>query len=139
MRYKILIDASCILAALGSPKGGSAKLLSLLEKKKHEVFCSEISIDEARNHLGNVKSTKRQLTQFLEKYVDEVVEPSTKVEIVKCEGSFEDLDDLYLMATARKIDANILVSLDRRHILSQSRKIKKPKILSPGELIKMLV
>lgn len=139
MRHRILIDASCILTALGSPNGGSAKLLNLLLKKKHRVFCSEISVDEARNHLRNVRSTRRKLILLLEKYINEIIEPPTKEEIVRCEGTFEDLDDLYLMATAKKINASLLVSLDKRHILSQSKIIKKPKILSPGELIKILL
>ncbi len=138
MRCKILFDASCVLAALGSSRGGSFRLLNLIKKSKHTLFLSEISVEEVKRHLGIINSTKRELLELIDKYIDEVVEAPTLKEIKSCRGQFADEDDLYLLATAQKIDAHFLVSLDKKHVLSQSKKIKRPKITSPGETLKTL-
>jgi predicted nucleic acid-binding protein len=102
------------------------------------LFVSEISIEESRRHLKFLKCTKRDLSVLLAKYVDEVLVAPTLKEIRDCKNIFSDEEDLYLIATSRKIDAHYLVSLDKKHVLSQAKKIKRPKILSPGEFIKIL-
>ena len=69
MRCKILFDASCVLAALGSSRGGSFRLLNLIKKSKHTLFLSEISVEEVKRHLGIINSTKRELLELIDKYI----------------------------------------------------------------------
>jgi len=49
-----------------------------------------------------------------------------------------DCGDAHVLACARETKADFLVSLDKKHILILKGKIKKLKIVSPGELIEII-
>lgn len=139
MRYKIFFDASCIMASLGSPNGGSSKLLNVLLDSKHFIYTSEIALDEVRSHIVKIGSNNRKLSILIKKYKVRIIPAPKVTEVKRCYKYTNDPDDAYLIASCFLKDCSHLISLDKKHILSISERIKRPKILSPGGMIKILI
>ena len=57
---------------------------------------------------------------------------------VKYKKIVKDVGDTHLFTSAENSKVHYLVSLDRKYILSLSKKIKKFKIITLGELIEKL-
>src|SRR3989344_373752 len=107
----IFFNASVILAGIYSPKGGSAKILKYAKLGKIKGLISEIVFNE-------------------------VIRNSSKIR--KYEEVVTDIGDTHLIASAKSYSADFLVSLDKKHILILKNKIRKPKIVTPGELIEVI-
>jgi len=139
MRYKVFFDASCLLAALGSQRGGSYKLLMLIASTKHQVLTSEIATDEAKRHLKKIKSTNRKFSLLLKKFDIKVTDAPKLSLVEKYFKHTPDKQDAHLIASCFTHGCTHLVSLDKKHILSIAGRIKKLKVLSPGELINKII
>lgn len=133
-RKRALFNASVILAGLRSPGGGSAKVLGWAGSGKIIGLASEVILDEAKKNLSRVGLTNKELENL-------------KLNILPAPGAKSvdyfrkvvfDPGDAHVLASAREIKADYLVSLDRKHILVLKGKIKGLKIVSPGELIEEL-
>jgi len=136
LRPKVFFNASVILAGLKSPKGGSGKLISLAGEKKIRGFISEIVFDEVKSHAGKVGFSRFEIksevdkTMLIGKYPPRL---KTKYRrLVKDEG------DIHLFTSSEQLGVDYLVSLDKKHVLALSGKIRGFKIVSPGELLKLL-
>lgn len=138
MRYKIFLDASCLIAALGSNSGGSSRLIYLVSQTKHTMLTSEIAIDEAKRHLKNVDSSNRKLFLLVSRHNIKVTGAPSLSQVEKCYKYTPDKDDAHLIASCFTYGCSFLVSLDKRHVLAITKKIRKPRIMSPGELVKFL-
>jgi putative PIN family toxin of toxin-antitoxin system len=127
LKPNVLFNASVIIAGCFSPNGGSGKLLSWAKAGKINGLISETILDEARRHLGKYEP------------IFSVVAPApSKINVEKYQEVVVDPEDAHLLATAQETNADFLVSLDKKHVLSLQGQIKKPKIVSPKELIAAL-
>lgn len=125
-RRKILFNASVIIAGHHSLGGGSAKLLSWAKSKKIDGIISETIQDEVKRHIEKCPD------------IFKTVAPAPNLALVKkYQKIVTDPGDAHLFATASETKADFLVSLDKKHVLALQGKIKKPKIVSPGELIEI--
>lgn len=131
------VDSSVLFAAVSSPSGGSAKLLTL---PSLELVTSKLVLTEVER---NVR--KKLQTYHLERFftlasklevrdtvIDEKMIISAKKVIVD--------KDAAILAEAKKSRVRYLVTLDRKDFF-QSRVfayIKPAKIVTPGELITAL-
>ena len=138
MKVKVFLDASCLMAALGSSKGGSHKLLEIMRESKHILYTSEIAIEETKRHIDRVRSTKGKLAIMVRRYKVEVLDAPNINDVEKCYKLVIDKEDAYLIASSYVCDCHYLVSLDKRHVLTLTNKVKRPKIVSPKEMIEIL-
>lgn len=137
---KIFLDASVILAGLASETGGSKVLLSLSETGKLTVVVSALVLEEVKRNIEK-KFSRRKLLRFaswLKKAKPQVVAVTPR-EIESYQGIVASKDK-HVLAAAAKTRAKYLITLDKRHLLKiDNKKANLPfKILTPGELIKML-
>lgn len=134
---KVFFNASVILAGLRSPTGGSAKILGWSRKGKIRGIVSEVVLDEVFRKYKRVGIKKPALNNL--KVIFSKIIPSPKNSLIeRYEKIALDFGDTHVFASGRETNADYLVSLDKKHILSLRRKIRKPKIVSPGQLIEEL-
>lgn len=133
LKKKVFFNASVVLAGFHSPSGGSAKILNWSKKGKIKGVISEIVLDEIRRHAEKINLTPKVLKKRVEKFMFILPAPP---ENKKYRRIVKDFGDIHLFSSSEEIKADYLVSLDKKHILSLAKKIKKFKILTPGELIR---
>ncbi|HEY3414973.1 MAG TPA: PIN domain-containing protein [Armatimonadota bacterium] len=118
---RVFLDATCWVAAAGSPSGGSAELLRLARANAFRIITTPLVLVEAeRNILA--KLPREAMSRFL------VDVHQTDIE-VGVETSQHDIarwihlvaqKDAHVLAGAYLTGSDVLVSLDRRHILTSA-------------------
>jgi putative PIN family toxin of toxin-antitoxin system len=134
---KVFLDASVFVAAAGSPAGGSSKIILMAEKKKIRLLTTRTALNEAER---NIKK-KMDMQKLLKFYTDigtiepEIVEETYADEEARWRALTADRD-VHILAGAIKAGADVLISLDRRHILSARVKDSFPiPLMEPGEFL----
>ncbi|WP_041537768.1 putative toxin-antitoxin system toxin component, PIN family [Carboxydothermus hydrogenoformans] len=123
---KVFLDACCWIAAAISPDGGSAKILKLAKAGYIQIVVTkEILIEAHRNIKEDKKNGKKALTRFYcELQTTKIItvdEPTNEEK--DCWRSLVAEKDCHVLAGAYKANADFLVSLDKKHILTE--KVKK--------------
>lgn len=135
---KVFIDASVILAALGSASGGSAVILKLTQKEKLKGVISQAIIEEVKRNAANLNRKAEDVERIILKSRLEIVEASS----LEAEQKYAKLagKDAHVVASAVQAKADILLTLDKKHLLNEDVKgrLKNLGIMAPGELIKKL-
>ena len=137
LKKTVFFNASVILAGLKSPAGGSGKLLSWSKDNKINGIISEIVLDEAIRHAGDVglRPGNIQLAiRIIFKWIQAAPEKENVAKFNKIVG---DPGDAHVLASCHEAKTDFLVTLDKKHLLILQKKIKWVKIVSPGELIGM--
>lgn len=121
---KVFIDSSVLVAAVGSPSGGSARVLRLAKGDKIKLCVTLEVLRETRLNIAE-KFSREKLVRFLMEVkfakIKIVPEPTEK-EISRWEPLTVP-KDTHVLAGAIKAKADVLVSLDKQHILTT--KVKK--------------
>lgn len=136
-KYKVFFNASVILSAFHSGKGGSSKLLDFVKEKRISGIISEVVLDEV---LRNIDKTpiKREVAEVTITELFIIVQAPHQKDFSVFKKTVLDEDDIHLFVSANNVRADFLVSLDKRHVLSLKKRIKDFKIVSPKELIEKL-
>ena len=134
----VFFNASVLLAGLNSPSGGSAKLLKWIKQKKITGIISEIVLDEALQHAEKIKHQKKEMQKKILETFDQVAPPPKLSSVEKFKEVIIDYGDAHILASCQEEKADFLVTLDKKHLLSLSKKIKPFKIVSPKQLIEKL-
>lgn len=124
----VLFNASVIISAIYSSKGGSAKLLRWVKERKIIGIVSELIFDEVRQHV---------ISPLVEKIFIITTSPSEETITIYKKIVLDDGDG-HILASAKELEVHYLVTLDKKHLLSIKNKVKDFKIVSPKELIEML-
>lgn len=117
---KVFIDSSVLIAALLSNSGGSAVILRQGRDKKITMIISDNVVGEVVEKLAKIKKSKEELREYL----DLVSDPK----------------DAHILAGAKLSHCDILVTLDKKHLLNLEikNKFKPLKIVSPKEFLEGL-
>jgi len=128
----VFLDASVILSGLASATGGSRKILVAGKAKKLKLLTSVYILQEVAEHLAKLKIEKRELLQLLSQKIILVL-PSPEDQFVeKFKPIVTDPDDAHVLAAAVLSGAKMLISLDKKHILTKKvRKTLKPILVMP--------
>lgn len=132
----IFLDSSVLIAGLYSDKGGSAKILKSIKKKKLTGFISPPIIEETKRNIRKKLSLK--LLPKLEKLIKvvEVQEDFQPKDIVKYRY-LVDIKDLHVLIFAKSSRADFLITLDKKHF--KTEKIQNAnlpfKIMTPKEFL----
>lgn len=139
---RVFFDASVIIAALLSPTGGSALLLSFIKTGRLVGVTSQTVIDEVleEDKPKKLHKTREEIEQFIATSGLVVRETITLQEIALYQQLI-DRDDAHLLAGAALTNSSYLVSLDKKHVLSETvrTKVLPLKIVSPKEMLEELV
>ena len=129
------IDASVILAALGSKSGGSSQVLKLVRKRKIDGVTSQAVVEEVFRNANKIKITESEVSRLISSSSLKVI-PAPISEEVEKYLSVTVEKDAHVVASAIKSKANIIITLDKKHLLS--KRIKGIHVVSPGEFLQKL-
>ncbi|MBI5465464.1 PIN domain-containing protein, partial [Candidatus Gottesmanbacteria bacterium] len=135
--WRVFFNASVILAGLFSPKGGSAKILSWVKKRRIEGIISEIVFQETIRNAEKIGWKKKDLEKELIMLFPRILAAPAKEKVEIWRKIVVDSGDAHLLASATKDGCLFLVSLDKKHVLNLKGEIKQLKIVSPAELIEI--
>lgn len=117
----VFLDATCWVAAAGNPAGGSARLLRESEAGECVIAVTAAVLVEAERNI-RAKMPADALTRFME-WVGRAnlntVAPTSEQEEAVWLGIVA-AKDAHVLAGALKARADVLVTLDRKHILTDA-------------------
>ncbi|MEK7085777.1 MAG: putative toxin-antitoxin system toxin component, PIN family [Patescibacteria group bacterium] len=139
MMIKIFIDSSVLIAGLISDEGASSKILSFCESKIVEGWISSQVIKEVEENI------KRKIPQILNGF--QKLKLSSNLKILKIPNPsilekarkwIKDKNDAPILAAAKQLDIDVLLTLDLRHFIKDTNVSKKSElqIMTPGEFLK---
>jgi len=116
---RVLFDASCWVAASGSPSGGSSLILQLGLAGKLRIVSSPRILEEAERNVGQKLGAEAlaRLYALLADVDPEIVDECSEEEL-EAWNTLVHEKDRHILAAAFKAQVETLVSLDRRHILT---------------------
>lgn len=126
-RPTVFLDASCWVAATLSREGGSRYILALAVRGQIEILSTRRVLLEALNAICSKYGNEEVHTYFkllLSTSPTGVEETSAKEESRWVDVTHED--DCHVLAGAAKANADVLVSLDARHIVTDVVKAQFP-------------
>lgn len=129
------IDASVILAALGSKSGGSSRVLELVKKSKLNGITSQAVVEEVYRNAHKIKVSESEVSRLISISSLKIISAPASEEVEKY-LNVTAAKDAHVVASAIKSKANVVVTLDKKHLLS--KKIKGLDILTPGEFLQNL-
>ncbi|MGQ9569158.1 MAG: PIN domain-containing protein [Anaerolineae bacterium] len=117
---RVFLDASCWVAAAGSPAGGSSLILKLAQAGRVRVAATRRVLQEAEHNIRTKMGEEHLLRYYrlLGSAKLELIPPVTPEEEAEWSGLVR-AKDAHVLAGASKAKADVLVSLDRRHILTE--------------------
>lgn len=134
---RIFLDACILVTAANSPDGGSARLLQIAGEGKVKLLVTRRVVHEAKDNIIDLFG--RPLWVWFARIIGplrvSLADSPTKDE--KAEWSrITHEKDTHVLAGAIKAKADILISLDRRHVLKPSVQEAFPiPIMSPGDFL----
>ncbi len=136
---RIFLDANIYFVGFSSQGGASFLILEIARKKKIVLCASRLVLREADRNLRQ-KSTPENLKAF-RRYIQKVkvyVVPFPQEETTKLYETSIHPKDLPVLGAALEAKSDYLLSLDKKHFLTPQfvSKVKKPKIMSPGDFLK---
>jgi predicted nucleic acid-binding protein len=136
----VFFDASCLIAAAGSPSGGSGFLLSLCARGYLRAAVSQPILLEAQSNirakLGD-EAVKRY-HNFLAIVSFSLAALPDRTELKRLEKSINK-KDVHVVAAALEIQAPFLLALDKGLILEVNKSNLGIHALSPGDFIKTIL
>ena len=117
MKLRLFIDSSVLFSAANSERGHSRDLVLLSAKEELTLVLSHYVLEETRRNLARLKEPKLvDLELLLSKAAVEIVSVDRDDVLLAAEKTV--LKDAPIIAAAKKAKVSILVSLDKKHILS---------------------
>lgn len=136
---RIFIDSSVIISALLSPEGGSAKIIELCEAG---IFDGYIS-GQVRNEIlmvieRKIPEIKKVFLALLNTDSLSLLETVPAKFISNAEKWISDPNDVHILAAAKFLDVDCLITLDIRHFIKDTSvaKLSGLKILPPKDFLK---
>lgn len=135
LKKKIFFNASVVLAGLGAPRGGSAKILHWAKQKRIEGLISEVILDEVLRHAEVIGQPKKKIEEQLIIIFGQPLSAPKLKKVNAYKKIVIDYGDAHVLASAKEARADFLVTLDKKHLLVLKEKIKEFKIVTPSQLI----
>jgi putative PIN family toxin of toxin-antitoxin system len=134
---RFFLDTSVLFAAVYSPTGGSARLITDAVGRRIVLVISEDVVEELRDAFGE---SHPRLLPAVERLLD-----ATPFEFVVATAAqrdaaariVRDADDAHIVAAAKVSGAEALVTLDKKHLLGDPRiaEFTGMDVITPGDAI----
>ena len=135
----VFLDASVLVAASRSPTGGSAVALEVGQGKRYRAALSTVVLLEARVNIAD-KFGETELLRFYRQLA--ALDPlmtgqPTKEQLDLCTPLTGE-KDAHVLAAALACDAEYLLTLDRRHLLTPAVDAAglPVTVMTPGEFLR---
>lgn len=138
---KIFIDTSVIIAALISGKGGSAEIFRLCEIGLCECWISNYIIKETEKVIDRKLPELKGIFKKLIKIKNmKIIKKMPGRYMKKAEKWIKDKNDVTVLAAAKQINADYLITLDIRDFIEDKNVAEKSglKIITPGNFLQAL-
>jgi len=136
----VFFDSSCLIAAAGSPSGGSGFLLSLCGRGYLTAAVSQPVLLEAQSNIQS-KLGEEALTRyhnFLAIVPFSLAALPDKVELKRL-GKLINKKDVHVVGAALEIRAPFLLALDKGLVLEVNKAKLEIQAISPGDFIKTVL
>jgi predicted nucleic acid-binding protein len=135
---RIFIDSSVLFSAAYSSKGHSRDLMMLGAAGNIKLFISDFVLEETRRNLALKQPALKILERIIHVAQIEIV--SATVQQVKDAMKVVVPKDAPILAAARNARVDVLVSLDKKHLLGhpELESYLNAPILTPAEAIERL-
>lgn len=136
----VFFDSSCLIAAAGSPSGGSGFLLSLCAKGFLKAAVSQPVLLEAQRNIQSKlgdESVKRY-HNLLAVVPFSLAPLPDKAELARL-GKMINSKDVHVLAAALEVHAPFLLALDKGFVLEVNKSKMDTQALSPGDFIKTIL
>jgi predicted nucleic acid-binding protein len=136
----VFFDASCLIAAVGSPAGGSGFLLSLCSRGYLRAVVSHPVLLEAQRNIQN-KLGGEVLRRF---YTLLIIIPfflaplPNKAKLLRLE-KLVNRKDVHVIASALEVQVLFILTLDKELISEINRSNLGVQALTPGDFIKTVL
>lgn len=139
---KVFIDSSVLIAGLISDEGASAKILGLCESEIFEGWITNQVLEEVERNI------QRKIPQIFKNFFKIKIKSKLKVlkslnpaTLKKAENWIKDKSDVPILAAAKQLNVDVLLTLDLRHFIKDLNVSKKSglQIMTPGEFLKGFV
>ncbi len=140
-RPTLFIDASVFIAAAASATGGSATVLELGRRGLVRLFGSKLVLIEAERNIREKLSPDVMLRFYSQIGTTDLklVKPASDHEIAAARQIVAE-KDAHVLATAVKGRVDVLLTLDRKHLLTAAvRRASPVRIQTPGEFLQQFV
>jgi predicted nucleic acid-binding protein len=138
----VFLDASVLVAAAGSPSGGSALVIEVCGGQRFAAACSQRVLLEAQINIRGKLPAEAMVRfyQLLAALSPALVPPATTAEEAKY-AAWVAPKDAHVIAAAVQSGAAFLLSLDRKHLVNDEvRSAGLPlQVLTPGEFIQQIL
>jgi len=141
-KAKLFIDACVFIAASGSPQGGSSSVLELCKRDRFRAVCTRLVLLEAERNIHR-KLGAEALLRFYQGLAE--LDPTLEAlpppeELAACEAIVGE-KDAHVLAAALKSGAAFLLTLDRRHFMTE--KVRNAyldlDVMTPGDFLRKLL
>jgi len=136
---RVFLDSSVLFSACYSATGHSRDLIMMAQREEIQLVSSRYVLEETRRNLQRKSPDYLLFLDFiLDNLQIEIVKP-TKRQVLST-AEHVKLKDAPIVAAARRAKVNILVSLDKEHLLDNQKvaKLAGAKVLTPREAIQTL-
>lgn len=137
---KVFLDASVLFSAVYSGAGASRAIAEQGRRGRLIIITTETVVEEVIRNLVKFRDIdEADVYEFVGEYKIAVRESVTREEIKPFTGIIEE-KDAHVFSGATLTQSDFLVTLDKKHInnLKIKRVIKKPRVVSPKELLEYL-
>lgn len=134
--FRVFFNASVLLAALRSPRGASGNLVKLVRSSAIKGIISEIVYDEVERNIQKLQLSKTQFRNWDRNFF--ITDAPDLSLFSNYRSLVVDEGDIHLFVSAKTSQSDFLVSLDKKHVLSQTKRVREFQIVSPGELLLLL-
>jgi len=134
---RIFLDACVLVTAANSPEGGSARLLQLAAEKKVKLITTRRVLQEAKANIIDLlgRPLWAWFIRTIGNFSISIADSPTKAEKASWMKITHE-KGTHVLAGAIKGKAEILISLDRRHVLKPSVQEAFPiPFMSPGAFL----
>ena len=136
----VFFDASCLIAAAGSPSGGSGFLLSLCSRGYLKAAISHPVLLEAQDNihakLGEEAIQRYRNLLAIFPFSLAALPDRTKLKRL---GKWINKKDVHVVGAALEIQASFLLALDKGLVLEVNKANLGIHALSPGDFIKTIL
>lgn len=136
----VFFDASCLIAAAGSPSGGSGFLLSLCAKGYLKAAVSQLVLLEAQSNIQAKLGDEaiKRYDNLLAVVPFSLAALPDKAELKRLRKLINK-KDVHVVAAALEIRASFLLALDKGLVLEVNKVNLGIDALSPGDFIKTIL
>jgi len=137
---RIFVDSSVLFAATYSSRGFSRDIILKGVKGNVKLVVSNLVFAEVALNLEKDAKDKLYLLEFIKEFVPFEFVRATKKDVLSA-AKYVELKDAPIVAAAKKAGVDLLVTLDRKHLLGKPEisKFIKAQIVTPKEAVEIIL